>query len=397
MDELLNELGIKIEKYAKDKLAEDGFVEADSDVKEALNQILRLVPQVLDDINMGGAYKAIFEHGVNGTIQRAADHVHYRGNEVIKGTNNNIVGQVLWADLDKWSQIASNAFSVASVLVGEYYMKQIDSRLDIIEKSISDISSFLENAKRAKLESFLDSLEHIEKNLKYILCNANQRQAALSELNVIKRQSKENMIFYRRQIIDLFSKQNVTDSLDTAKENLKEFYNYVASYWYSLYLFAYASSLEPIVSGDNNENYLDIVESDIVDLSNNFSAEYEKWKSDENSYLKSLKKLEKNLLVEFGKCMKGFENVQGPLAILGTIAGVSEIVSDSQERKRKKYSEIYAEINKENSDVNMAPIYDRINVLLNYGKASNSRMEIVKEGEKIYFKVEDASLSATKK
>lgn len=75
-------------------------------------------------------------------------------------------------------QIASAGFNVTSMVVGQYYMSEINDKLEKISNSINEISSFQDSEYQGKLLHIVSKMEEILENQSEILSNEESRKNA---------------------------------------------------------------------------------------------------------------------------------------------------------------------------------------------------------------------------
>ena len=148
-----------------DFAADKGYVKLDKDSAAKLDMAIQYIPDLLLNSELyKGTYRVVFDKEL-GNLQKAANNPGlFRANIVKEGTNNVITGQALLQEVSAVPQIVGNVFAVASVVTGQYYMEQINKKLEKIEKTAQDILAFLENDKRSKIESQIEFLLNVQKN-----------------------------------------------------------------------------------------------------------------------------------------------------------------------------------------------------------------------------------------
>ena len=89
--------------------------------------------------------------------------------------------------VDNTAQIAENALSsamnVASMVVGQYYMSEINARLDLIKDNISKISDFQEAEYRGKVIALITNVQASSQFQFEIVENSEMRLQEISKLN----------------------------------------------------------------------------------------------------------------------------------------------------------------------------------------------------------------------
>lgn len=109
---------------------------------------------------------------------------------------------------------AASAMGVASMIVGQYYMEQINVELTTISKGISRIADFQDNEYRSKVFALLTQIKKISSFKAEILENDELRATEISKLNN-----------FEHQCIELLGQANLTIAGYSKKVNL-DFDNY---------------------------------------------------------------------------------------------------------------------------------------------------------------------------
>lgn len=143
-------------------------------------------------------------------------------------------------ELSMGPQIISGVFSAMAMITGQYYMTQINNKLEKIEKSVEEVIKFLENDKRSGMESNEAFLQHVQINYQCIIDNDDLRNATLGTIQRIKIDSLANVLFYKKQIGNLGYLNTKKDKADEINRNIYKTKVLVSEYWYSLYLYCYA-------------------------------------------------------------------------------------------------------------------------------------------------------------
>lgn len=121
-----------------------------------LSRVSSLVPVIANEsanllnqpkIPIGGLYEVIMPSGatlVDSKDMIGASRGYFRGAEGISG-HANLVPVELGSKLGNVMGTVSSIMNVASIMVGQYYMSEINSRLQNIENDIKSISNFQKN------------------------------------------------------------------------------------------------------------------------------------------------------------------------------------------------------------------------------------------------------------
>ena len=289
-------------------------------------------------------------------------------------------------------QIANGIFSVMSMVTGQYFMTQINNNLSQIELSVASIQQYLEYDKKSKLQSEEDFLKMTQKTMPFILENKAQQQSTITSIQKIKMNSLANIKFYRMQISDFKNISEKKDKAEDVIENVKNISCLISEYWYSLYLFCFATCLEPMVAQNYSKDYLSILMDDMKDRCDCYKDDYKTWKKKLNGYIESAKAFEGNKIYDIMKTVaknKIYANLY--IAAGQLIVGAAVDVADKVDKKAKEKKKEAAIGSLEYSDIgkNVDVIEAKRQELLLFGALYNNKIELVKDHEDMYIKLSE--------
>lgn len=147
------------------------------------------------------------------------------------------------------ANVASSAMGVGSMVVGQYYMTQINNELESISSDISQIMDFQNNEYKSKVFALVTKVKEMSSFQIEILKNEDWRKAEISNLNRIEQQSLE-LLGQANLTIAAYSKNMDIDIKEYKKqlmdiqywvvyqETLLEVLHLIANLKYALYLGA---------------------------------------------------------------------------------------------------------------------------------------------------------------
>lgn len=147
------------------------------------------------------------------------------------------------------ANVASSAMGVGSMVVGQYYMTQINNELESISSDISQIMDFQNNEYKSKVFALVTKVKELSSFQIEILENEDLRKAEISNLNRIEQQSLE-LLGQANLTIAAYSKNMDIDIKEYKKqltdiqywvvyqETLLEVLYLIANLKYALYLGA---------------------------------------------------------------------------------------------------------------------------------------------------------------
>ena len=202
---------IKVETISAEELPDDiEFNEIkDSNV---IARITSLIPGLINttkDVfyaSKGVLYKAIIPPGTSlseATNMPSTVRGIYHGANGIKGHANfkSVDGRIL--------NSTAAVMNVASMIVGQYYIAQIDKELSNISNTLSKISNFQNNEYKSKIESLIKLVKKMAKFQTNTLENDDIRKGEINKLSI-----------YEKECVQLIEQANLTIKDFAKKEDL---------------------------------------------------------------------------------------------------------------------------------------------------------------------------------
>lgn len=222
-----NELVVMIEKLPENAIGSDSMLMEITDSK-MLAHVDNLLPGLAQAGNaMNNAaqvakangevlYRAIIPAGAKLTDSKAMEGAVrgiYHGADGIKG-HANLVAVEAQKGATVVANTAAAAMGVASMVVGQYYMTQINAELTEISDGISKIANFQDNEYKSKVFALTAQIKKISSFQIEILENQELREAEIARLNNLE-----------QKCIELLGQANLTIA-DFAKKNNLNYENY---------------------------------------------------------------------------------------------------------------------------------------------------------------------------
>lgn len=194
------ELDIQIEMFPAESIEDEtGLVEiTDSKILAQVSNLLPGLFQTGNSINNvariirnGSVYKAIMPAGAKLAKSKDVEGA-FRG--MFHGASG-IKGQANLVKVESGTAIAANSVSavmnVSSLIVGQYYMKQINDELNVISEGIDQIQSFQDNEYRSKVFSLVAHVKRISNFQSEILENDELRISKIYQLDSLEKDCAE--------------------------------------------------------------------------------------------------------------------------------------------------------------------------------------------------------------
>lgn len=238
-DQLTNELAIQVDMLPAEAVSDESRLVEITDSK-VLARVNNLIPGLAQAGAVGTnavqaakagkevLYRAIIPAGAKLTNSQAMEGAvrgFYRGADGIQGHANLVAVQA-----QKGTAVVANtaaaAMGVASMVVGQYYMTQINAELGEISDGISKISDFQDNEFRSRVFSLVAHVKKIADFQVEILENDELRQSKIAQLNSLEEECTQ-LLGQVNLTLAGYSKKNDLDYAAYEKE-LKEAQN-----WYT--------------------------------------------------------------------------------------------------------------------------------------------------------------------
>jgi len=165
------------------------------------------IPALMTAKAMSNAYILRFPEGVTGHLMRYKNG--FNGSPIQNGSGR-IVAHASFEQMSKQA-VALSAFNVMALASGQYFLSEINSKLEKISLSIDKILEFLYGDKRAELLSEVSFTKYAYANYSSIMDSDVQRIATIAGLQSAKKVAIKDIEFY---IADLDSVVNTKDISD---------------------------------------------------------------------------------------------------------------------------------------------------------------------------------------
>ena len=153
-------------------------------------------------------------------------------------------------------------FTVMSAITGQYFLAQINSKLDKINQSVSDILAFLYGDKKAELVSEISFVQYAQRCYASIMRHEQQQIATISGIQNAKKVAMKDIEFY---LNDLHSAVKDADGKRTDLSQKQKVDQIVSSLELSLQLYITCCILEPYYSENFDKEYLDYIINDTTE------------------------------------------------------------------------------------------------------------------------------------
>ena len=178
----------------------------------------------------------------------------------------------------------------------------IEAELGEIKEMTKKIFSFLEHEKESEIESDLEILNRSISDFRFNLENEKYLVNNHKQVMDIKRTANKNILFYRKEIKDDLSKDKLFTTSNSVNSIINEIQKKIRYYRLSLYIYSFSTFMEILLLGNYKSDYLLSKKNELDELNNEYSNEF-------NNALEYVKKnanksLEVNVLSGLGNAGK---------------------------------------------------------------------------------------------
>ena len=230
-----NQLMIRLEQLSLEEIKDtDKLIEIKDE--NLLARIDNLVPDLLQAGNAANnaiqangevLYQAIIPAGAklaNSRDMEGAVRGIYHGADGING-HANLVAVDNTANIA--TNIAASAMSVASMVVGQYYMAQISSDLNKVNKGLNRITNFQDKEYQSKVITLVAQIQEIARFQVEILENEELRMSEIDNLNRWKKECVQLLEQACLMVEDFTNSQNLKyEEYESILPEIEKWYTY---------------------------------------------------------------------------------------------------------------------------------------------------------------------------
>ena len=268
-----------------------------------------------------------------------------------------------------------------TVMMMSIALAGIEEQLVEIKELNQKILSFLEEEKESEIESDLEMLNRAIKDFRYNLEDEKYLANNHKQVMDIKRTANKNMLFYKKQIKDNLSKNQIITTNGSMNKVINDIEKKFKYYRLSLYIYSFSSLIEILLLGNYQSEYLLSKKQELDELDNEYSyifntaLDYVKNNAD--------KSLEGNVLAGLGSAGKTI----GTLAEKAKVKNVDAWLNEKGENLKQVGKNI-----KDNFAIKFEEIKDSnsksfINQIEKVNCIYNNTKEIYFDSENIYLEM----------
>ena len=223
--------------------------------KMQINALLGELPSLTAGATLAKAYVATFPDGLPHTLMQ----LHQGGVSSYYQVDGKFAGT---ASLYSTSAQAAclGAFTAMSVASGQYFLAEINSKLNVMQLSLDKILEFLYGDKRAELMSEINFARFAYQNYGSIMEHGQQRMATIAGLQNGRKIAIKDIEFYLSDLSSTVSTKDGSDiSITVTKAiQIKECLDL------SIQLYVMSNLLEVFYSQNHDKRFLQYIEDDVA-------------------------------------------------------------------------------------------------------------------------------------
>lgn len=183
-------------------------LECASEQAICINALMQQLPSFAAAGTIANSYRLVFPEGIEGTLMRYKTESAGLGTPII-GENGKIVGHAELFDMRAEAAILG-AFTAISVVTGQYFLSEINSKLTLLNLKVDKIMEFLYGDKKAELMAEISFVQQSQQNYSSIMSRDTQRTATITGLQQACKTAMKDIEFY---MYDLYKKARADEKL----------------------------------------------------------------------------------------------------------------------------------------------------------------------------------------
>jgi len=314
------------------------------------------------------------QYGTVGNIM----HINPQGKEII-------AGRMRFKALDTGLPVTHTTTTMVPfdpmTLVIAAALFSIDQKLGALQEKAEEILQFLKLEKQSKQRGNLNTLADILEEVKQNSDNEKLRTLRNVEVQTIKRESQQDILFYQEQIARKLQEQKVLHGSQQAQSLLDNVMAEFYEYQLASYIYAFSSFLDVVLQQNFEASVLDPIAKKMADHAQRYSDLFSECHTQIASYQRSA--IESQILGGIGSAAKSLGQAIAAIPVLGK-GQVDEALISAGENIGKFNTEAVAkklEALEPLADSRMGSFIDNIHTVnLMY----NQNAGLITDGENLY-------------
>ena len=337
-------------------LMQNGYRKMKSDEFAQASMVLQYIPQIVTLSANNQAVNAAFKAATEGTFRISlANGLHlasskltpgaYRGIGLSNATNQvagsaELIKNNASLAIPKAPQIALGVFSALSLATGQYFMTQINGKLETIADGIDRIEQFLENSRRSELMAACQELNEQAARIEYIN-SEHDASEIITHFNSIRMAVRKHIPHYQAQIQALTDRMQDKDKADDIDKKIQMVATYLQEYRYAVQIVVMTKMLELRIKNVMDPDQMAMYRQEISECIEQYKADYLAGKQSCRVYLDHSRVLNKRSAVQNVATVATFaaEALVSPVTKITGKTIITRNVNDSFESQRTKRKE----------------------------------------------------------
>lgn len=261
-----------------------------------------------------GAYRAV---GLSNETNQIAGNAELLANDVKLNVGNT-------------PQFALGVFNVVSMVTGQYFMSQVNSKLSYLEARVKKLENMLDAQRHGELKAVAQELEDIREKVEFIILDVFKTNEAIAQIHDIQRIASKSMNTTQELIKNERKSFRANDKVDTIKAHLESIVKYLVDYQYATQIYGIATLFEVHLRNITDLSELSVFRDQINKRVDRYKADQDRTEHAITTYLNKTHAL--NELTPFQSCASILAGIASafPLGRYGAVFGpkVSSLSND---------------------------------------------------------------------
>jgi len=232
-----------------------------------LNNILSVVPNILASKTLSDSYRIIMPKGVTGNLMKYKTGL--LGTPIVDETTKKIIGHAGLESLNPQA-IALAGFTAVSFVTGQYFMAEINEKLETIKNDLNRLKQLFEDRIISEVKSAIYFIQYADLNMDSILISENHTIATLSNVQFYTVLLYQNSIYYEEQIQKTIKEIKTTKDKNDIEKKYEVLLGYMQMWQVCTYGFFYGKIVEIRLSQNYDKSYLSRVQDELFDRADFF-------------------------------------------------------------------------------------------------------------------------------
>lgn len=260
-------------------------------------------------------------------------------------------------------------------------LMNIEQKLSDLQKAVEEVLQFLTLDKQTKQRGNLNTLAEIMDEFKQRHNDENLCRLRNIEVQTIKREAQQNILFYQEQIARQLKEQSVLHFSQKAQALLNQIMNEFYEYQLACYLYAYSSTLDIMLQKNFETSVIEATATRIKEHESRYTELYTTCHAQLEDYHKT--SLEAQIVGGVGVVVKSLGNMIASIPFLrdGTVDETLISAGESLDNSNKKALEEQMKKFETVQDSRMQPFVENMDVIKTLYHGENNMLT---DGESLY-------------